>query len=319
MLMGGLSESQKECIPQVVFQLIPIRDLVSNQDYQRPLSESHILKAVNEFDVCQINPVKVSRRDGINYVFDGQHTIEIVAAKSGSRDTPVWCMIYDDLLYREEAHIFAEQQKNKKNLMPYEVFNAHVEAGEEKYLLIKELVNSYNLELASDSNDKKNICAVSAIESVYDKYGYQILDRTLNLLIATWEGEQGSFGGTMIKAVAKVIVTYGDEMQEEVFKANVGNYTVRAIVRRAKEICPGIKGYATALVNAYNDKKKRNLLAVEQLFATGKRKTGKIRTESEQDNTDDDHDTDLSEDETDENPSRRDSNRNNEWDDDDSL
>ena len=29
------------------------------------------------FDVHQINPVKVSRRDGINYVFNGQHTIEM--------------------------------------------------------------------------------------------------------------------------------------------------------------------------------------------------------------------------------------------------
>lgn len=55
--------------------------------------------------------MKVSRRDGINYVFNGQHTIEIVAAVSGSRETPVWCMIYDDLSYEHEADIFANQQK----------------------------------------------------------------------------------------------------------------------------------------------------------------------------------------------------------------
>ena len=57
-------------VPNVHFEQIPIKDLVSNQDYQRPLSESHILKAIEEFDVFQINPVKVSRRNGINYVFD---------------------------------------------------------------------------------------------------------------------------------------------------------------------------------------------------------------------------------------------------------
>ena len=65
---------------------------MSNQVYQRPLSEGHIISAVKDFDVYQINPVKVSRRNGINYVFDGQHTIEIVASRSGSRDTPVWCI-----------------------------------------------------------------------------------------------------------------------------------------------------------------------------------------------------------------------------------
>ena len=263
----GLTRRQEACVPKVVFQLIPIRELVSNQDYQRPLSESHILKAVNDFDVCQINPVKVSRRDGVNYVFDGQHTIEIVAAKSGSRETPVWCMIYDDLAYREEAHIFAEQQKNKKNLVPYEVFNAHVEAGEQKYLLIKELVNSYGLEISGDKNERTNICAVTALEVVFDQWGYHVLDRTIRLILATWEGEPGSFSGSMIKGVARCLVTYGAELIDEVFKVNVGNYSVRTIVRRAKEIRPGVLGYATALIYAYNDKKKKNILAPDRLYS----------------------------------------------------
>ena len=92
-----MTPQQEACIPRVEFKLIPIKDLVSNQNYQRQLSENHILNAVRDFDIYQVNAVKVSRRDGINYVFDGQHTIEIIASKSGSRDTPVWCMIYDDL------------------------------------------------------------------------------------------------------------------------------------------------------------------------------------------------------------------------------
>ena len=132
-----LTEAQRRCIPNVSFELIPIRNLVSNQDYQRPLSENHIRKALEEFDVYQINPVKVSRRDGINYVFDGQHTIEIVASESGSRDTPVWCMIYDDLKYKEEAHIFADQQKHVKSLSSYETFKAHIEADDPKQKMIE--------------------------------------------------------------------------------------------------------------------------------------------------------------------------------------
>ena len=103
-------------VPKVHFELIPARNLVSNQDYQRPLSESHIRNTIEEFDIFQVNPVKVSRRDGVNYVFDGQHTVEIIASESGSRDTPVWCMIYDDLCYEHEADIFANQMKFTKKL-----------------------------------------------------------------------------------------------------------------------------------------------------------------------------------------------------------
>ena len=82
-------------VPKVHFEQIPIRNLVSNQEYQRNLSQHHVQRAAANFDLYQINPVKVSRRNGINYVFNGQHTIEIVALVSGSRETPVWCMVYD--------------------------------------------------------------------------------------------------------------------------------------------------------------------------------------------------------------------------------
>ena len=58
----------RDFVPNVHFELIPIKDLVSNQEYQRNLSWSHVKKAVENFDLNQINPIKVSRRNGTNYV-----------------------------------------------------------------------------------------------------------------------------------------------------------------------------------------------------------------------------------------------------------
>ena len=45
-------------VPKVHYELIPIRNLVSNQDYQRNLSVKHVEKAAANFDLCQINPVR---------------------------------------------------------------------------------------------------------------------------------------------------------------------------------------------------------------------------------------------------------------------
>ena len=61
----------RDYVPNVHFELIPIRDLVSNQEYQRNLSWGHVKKAIENFDLNQINPIKVSRRNGTNYVFNG--------------------------------------------------------------------------------------------------------------------------------------------------------------------------------------------------------------------------------------------------------
>ena len=258
MVDGMLNEQQQKCIPDVSFELIPIKNLVSNQEYQRNLSETHIRKALDEFDVYQLNPVKVSRRDGINYVFDGQHTIEIVAAASGSRDTPVWCMIYNDLVYKEEAHIFADQQKHVKSLQPYEMYKAHIEAGDEKQLMIDATVRSYGL-FVSHKSVPNSICAINSLEKIYDKYGLEVLDSTLRLAVGTWEGESNSMSGYILMAIALIIVTYGSSLKEDVFRDHLGKVSVKSIIRVAKERRPGVRGYAEAMMLEYNKKGKSRL------------------------------------------------------------
>ena len=254
-------------VPKVHFELIPIKNLVSNQEYQRSLSVSHIERAAENFDIHQINPVKVSRRDGINYVFNGQHTIEIVALVSGSRDTPVLCMIYDELEYQNEADIFANQMKYVKPLSPYEIFMANIEAGNQDQLMIRDLIQSYGMSIGTQKAPGV-ICAISTIEGIYQKYGYQTLSRTLRLCIATWEGDVASFGANILKALAKLIVTYKDELDDEIFKEKVGTVSIKTLTRTAKDRRPGTMGFAEAMVLEYNGKKKfsPHRLSINKLY-----------------------------------------------------
>ncbi len=268
--LGNLTERQRNCIPDVHFELIPIKNLVSNQAYQRSISQSHIASTIKDFNLYQINPVKVSRRDGINYVFDGQHTIEVIASESESRETPVWCMVYDDLDYKDEAHIFADQKKNVKSLLPYETFNAHVEAGDTKQMMICDLVAQYNLKISKNFSPGC-ICAVGALETIYEKYGYEVLDRTLRLAIGTWEGDKLSLSSGILKGIARMIFVYGDQLNEDTFKERVGRLSAKNIMRTAKDRRPGVLGYAEAMVMAYNAKAKYGL-SMKKLYWNGKKK-----------------------------------------------
>lgn len=242
-------------VPNVHFEQIPIKNLVSNQDYQRSLSQAHIARAAKNFDLYQINPVKVSRRDGINYVFNGQHTIEIVALVSGSRETPVWCMIYDDLCYEHEADIFANQQKYVKSLQPYEVFMANIEAGNDDQLMIRSLIESYGLTLGTKKGHNV-ICAISTVESIYEKYGYHGLSRVLQLIIGAWEGDLNSFSANILNAVTRLIAIYGDSLDDEIFIDRLGAISVKQLTRNAKDRRPGSMGYAEVMVIEYNGKRK---------------------------------------------------------------
>ena len=248
-------DDYKKYVPNVHFEQIPIKNLVSSQKYQRGLSRANIQKAAADFNIYQINPVKVSRRDGINYVFNGQHTIEIVALVSGSRETPVWCMIYDDLNYEHEADIFANQMKYVKNLQPLEIFNANIEAKNEEQLIIKDLVESYGLKIGG-KKEPGDIYAVSALQNIFRKYNYHVLDRTLSIIIATWEGDSYSFSANILNAVAKLIVTYKEELDDEIFKDRLGSISIRQLIREAKDFHAGSLGFAEAMVIEYNGKKK---------------------------------------------------------------
>ena len=266
-------------VPNVHFEQIPIKNLVSNQEYQRNLSINHVKKAASNFDLYQINPVKVSRRNGINYVFNGQHTIEIVALVSESRETPVWCMVYDDLEYTHEADIFANQMKYVKPLMPYEIFMANVEAGNDKQLIIKDLVESYGLHI-TPSGCPGGICAVSSLEFIHDRYGFHILDLTLRLTIGTWEGEPQSLSAGILKGIAKLLNIYGEDIKEDTFKDRLSRISVKEVVRTAKERRPGSMGFAESLLLYYN-KKARNPLPWDQLYARHSQKAVAQTAENE--------------------------------------
>ncbi len=275
-------EYLKQFIPQVHYELIPIKNLVSNQDYQRNVSVKHVQNAAANFDLYQINPVKVSRRDNVNYVFNGQHTIEIIALVSGSRETPVWCMIYDDLEYTQEADIFANQMKYTKALQPYEIFMANIEAGNNKQLIIKSLVESYDM-VVSGKAQPGGICAVSTLESVYEKYGYHILDHSIRLIIGTWEGEQKSFSANMINGVARLLHCYGDELKDNTFIEKLGRLSIKELSRTARDRRAGSLGYSEAMLIAYNKKCQRPL-QFNKLYS---HKGAKAKDKIEKDDMDD--------------------------------
>ncbi len=240
-----------------VEQLI-IKNLVSNQDYQRRLWQQHIDKTALNFDVHQINPPKISFRDGQYFVINGQHTIEVIAKVTGSRDVPVWCIIFDDLTYEQEAYIFANQQKFCWGLSPYDGFKACIEAGEDRQIIINGIVENCGLKVGP-SRSLCSICAVSGLEWIYDKYGYDVLGRTLRLVVGAWEGDADSLSATMLRGIAHLLASFGDQVRDDAFSERLGMLSPREIIRDGKLRNLGYLGYSEVMLFAYNRGHRSNL------------------------------------------------------------
>ena len=54
------------------------------------------------------------------------------------------------------------------------------------------------------------------------------------------------------------LVTYGETLDDEVFKAKVGALSIKQMTRNAKDRRPGSMGFAEVMVLEYNGKKKLN-------------------------------------------------------------
>ena len=100
---------------------------------------------------------------------------------------------------------------------------------------------------------------MTTLERIYEKFGQNVLDRTLRLAVGTWEGENNSLSGSMLMGIARLIVAYGDSLKEDTFKEHLGRVSVKSIIRTAKERRPGALGFAEALLLAYNNKNKYRL------------------------------------------------------------
>jgi hypothetical protein len=61
--------------------------------------------------------------------------------------------------------------KYVKALLPYEIFMANIEAGNDKELNIKALVEDFGM-IITPSASPNGICAVTTLEKIYDKYGF---------------------------------------------------------------------------------------------------------------------------------------------------
>ena len=234
-------------------QMIAIKNLVVDEKYQRKLSMAHVMKIVNNFDPFQVNPVKVNKRDGINYVMDGNHTKEAIAILTNSRETHIWCMVSYDLDFKGEARVFAEQKNCVRSLSPFDIYKAGVQAEKSELLVIKSLLDGYSLSVGKGYKNG-NVNAVSSLLYIHKKFGFQVLERTIKLCISTWGGDEFALSFSPLRGVALMLAAYGENIDNNDFREKICGRSPKAICGRAKDRDGGAIGFALELLSDYNKK-----------------------------------------------------------------
>ena len=80
------------------------------------------------------------------------------------------------------------------------------------------------------------------------------MQRSLRLCIITWEGDVDSLTSNILRGIARLIISYGDSLKDDMFAEKVGRFSAREISRIARERKAGSIGYAEAMLTLYNKK-----------------------------------------------------------------
>ena len=153
-------------------------------------------------------------------------------------------------MHNSEARRRKERQKEQIK----QRYNVVIDPENYEYIPAKKQADYYD----NDVNQRVAIYVRVSTDDVRQTTSYelQMLSRVLRLCAGTWEGDENSFSANILNGITRLVYTFGNQLNDEVFKERVGALSIKQLVRMSKERCPGSMGYAEAMLLEYNGKKK---------------------------------------------------------------
>ena len=241
-------------------RVINTADIFSNAGYQRPIDVKEVRKIVTHWDENQVNPPKVSYRNGKFYVFDGQHTINALKLRNNGKDVDVLCRVYTGLTYEDEARLFAAQNGISKAVSKAQRVKALYEAKDPDVMAVLEIVLSHGRsDLSAMSDASKQFWAFAKALDIYKKRGANRVDTIMGIIDLAWGTDFDGYRSKILSGLNILLDTYPNEVKVGELAKRLSLVTPTKIEAEAAadNIHRGAKGYAFQMVLAYNKGRKK--------------------------------------------------------------
>lgn len=235
--------------------------LISDQDYQRAIDERRVRRIVAGFNPDLVNEPKVSSRDGLFYVFDGQHTVAALKMMNNNRHLPIECKVYTGLTRQDEARLFAEQNGFSKPVATSDRIRALYTAGDVDICDMRETLEGLGI-TCNFSNNKASykIVAYGTVLRIFTNVPREDFIQIIELIKQSWGGDADSFSREILSGMHMFYITYKGILSFSKAVNKFGKVSPLKIVRDGK-LYPlgGVKRFASQLVAIYNKGSKTRL------------------------------------------------------------
>lgn len=249
-------------------KMIHSKLIVSDPSYQRPIDYKRVKRIVSNFDERLVNEIKVSKRNGFFYVFDGQHTLAALKLRNKNQELPVACKVYLGLTKEEEARLFSEQNGIAKAVTTSAKMKALFVAGDEEITELHNLITSLGIKFDfSRSKGINKIVAYTCIYNIYKKTSKEDFLAILEIVRDSWNGDSESYNKEILNGMHLFYTTYKSEISKSKVVGQFSKVSPIMIIRDGKAFREGGSlRFARQLVLAYNKKLRVGKLEESKLL-----------------------------------------------------
>lgn len=242
------------------FRLLRPSQIRADPLYQRALDVKRVAKIAKNFNGDTFNEPKVSYRDGVYWVFDGQHSIAAWRQFHDNKDNPVQCKVFKGMTWIEECEAFIRQNGIKKDPTTNEKLRA---AYNEKRPDVVQMVTGASLcGFVCDFSTSKTanrIVATSTLFRAFNALGYDMYLDMLTAIRDAWAGDADAVSNQVLTGMFTFYKEYGGNFKREDLVSSLRKVRPIDIIRDGKSSTQK-NGYAREILKYYNRKRSTHRL-----------------------------------------------------------
>ena len=242
-----------------------IRDLRPSQIrvdelYQRQLDTKRVDRIAAQFNGDTFNEPKVSYRDGVYWVFDGQHSIAVWRKINNGEDKLLTCKVYKGMTWLEECEAFVRQNGLKKDPTTNEKLRAAFNGSNPD---VADMVNisklcGYVVDFNSGKTPTRIVCTGTLFRT-YKALGSELFTDMLTAIHEAWYGDMDSISQQIISGMATFYKTYRGFFKRSDLVSSLKRHTPAEIIRNGRRMTNATNTYTHEIVRAYNNKRRYKL------------------------------------------------------------
>lgn len=156
-----------------------------DEQYQREATEGKVKEIARAWSWLACGALLVAEREGVYFVFDGQHRALAALRRSDIEKLP--CVVFRTIGSKEEAEAFLRANKNRKPLNGLAKFRAATTAEHPAALLVEHLISSVGRTASETSSGTTVRCL--ALMMVHAERQPDVLKRTWPLIAEVCVGK----------------------------------------------------------------------------------------------------------------------------------